>query len=152
MAISRPRYQKKRKRRQTNKTGSKSKFLRGFYIPKNPEKYRQPADTTMNSQQYPEFRSSWEKKFYTYCDLNDEIDWWTTEPLAIQYISPKDGRQHRYFPDLLISKNNKKYLIEIKPASQCQDPINIAKWTEAERFCDLHNLEFIVLTEKELGI
>ena len=150
--LSRSRYYKKKKRAQTNKTGSKSRYETGLYIPINEEKYRQPMDKYMNSQQYPEYRSSWEKKFYKYCDLNEDIEYWTAEPFSIQYISPKDGQMHRYFPDVLIKKNNKKYLIEIKPSYQTKDPVNIAKWDAAKKFCNMYGMEFMVLTEKELGV
>ena len=152
MAISRVRYKKKKQRYQTNRTGSKSRYKRGFYIPINEHKYKQPHDKYMNKCEYPEFRSSWEEKFYKYCDFNEEIEYWTTEPFGIQYISPKDGRIHRYYPDLMIKKNNKRYLIEIKPSSQTSDPVNIAKWESARKFCEKYNMEFFVLTEKELGI
>jgi predicted nuclease of restriction endonuclease-like RecB superfamily len=152
MAISRPRYKRKKQRYQTNRTGSKSKFERGLYKPMNEEKYRQPQDKYMNSQIYPEYRSSWEKKFFKYCDMNPEIEYWTAEPFSIPYVSPKDGQVHRYFPDVLIKKNGKKYLIEIKPSYQTSDPVNIAKWESAKQFCEKYGLEFVVLTEKELGV
>ena len=107
-------------------------------------------DKYMNKYQYPEYRSSWEEKFYKYCDLSEEIEYWTAEPFHIQYISPKDGQQHRYFLDVLVKKNNKKYLIEIKPSNQTSDPVNIAKWEAAEGYCKKIGAVFVVVTEKEL--
>ena len=148
--ISRVRYHK-RKQRYQKKSGSR-RYDQGFYKPLNEEKYRQPHNKYMNKSIYPEYRSSWEKKFMKYCDSNPEVEYWTCEPIAINYISPKDGRQHRYFPDFLIKKNGKQYLIEIKPYSQTSDPINIAKWESAKKFCEKYHMEFLVLTEKELGV
>jgi hypothetical protein len=151
--ISRPRYNKKRKRYQTNKTGNKTKFTQGYYKPVNEEKYKQPMDKTMNSSIYPEYRSSWELKFYKFLDSSDLVEYWTTEPFPIPYISPKDGQIHRYFPDVLLKlTNGKKLLIEIKPNNQKSNPINIAKWEAAKEFCKLHNLEFRVFSEDELKI
>jgi len=147
MAVSRPRYNKKRKRRST------SRYKQGYYIPQNPEKYRASLDETMNSGPNPFYRSSWEKKFYIWCDLNDDIEFWGTESIAIPYISPKDGQRHRYFPDVLIKfKNEKKVVIEIKPASQNKDPVNIAKWESAEHYCKQIGAEFVVMNEKHLGV
>jgi len=154
MAISRAgRYQAKRRRYRTNKEGGRSRYERGFYKPINEDKYKKPLNTYMNKQEFPEYRSSWEKKFMKWCDLNSEIEYWTAEPFAIEYISPKDNKKHRYFPDFLIKfKDGKKRLIEIKPQSQWNDPINVAKWESARKFCKFHNLEFVVLGQKELGV
>jgi len=145
------RYTKKRNRAQTNATGSKSRFKRGFYSPINESKYIQPLDKTMNKGELPEYRSSWELEFYKYCDINDEILSWTTEPFPIKYIKPTDGQVHRYFPDVLVKfSDGKNFLIEIKPFNQTQDPINISKWEAATAFCENKDLTFIVMTENEL--
>jgi len=154
MAISRAkRFQKKIKRKETNSTGGRGKFKRGFYNPINEGKYKLPQNNYMNSQPLPEYRSSWELKMYKWMDMNTEVEYWSTEPFAIEYISPKDGQKHRYFPDVLMKlKDGRKYLIEIKPNSQWDDPINVAKWEQAEKFCKLHNLIWQVMGEKELGI
>ena len=73
MAISRSRYHAKKKRR------GGSKFKQGYYIPKNPEKYQQPLDQTMNSGPYPFMRSSWEKRFAVWCDESDKVEYWGCE-------------------------------------------------------------------------
>jgi len=154
MAISRgARYSKKRRRAKTNATGSRSKFKRGYYKPLNENKYQQPLDKTMNSQQYPEYRSSWELKLMKWCDSNADVEYWTTEPFAVPYVKPTDNQIHRYFPDFLIKfKDGTKWLIEIKPQNQWDDPINIAKWNSAKEFCLKNGLIFRVMGEKELGI
>ena len=45
------------------------------------------------------------------------------------------------------SKPTKKYLREVATYG-----INMAKWEAAKEYCADHNWEFVVLTEKELGI
>ena len=63
-----------------------------------------------------------------------------------------------------------RYVIEVKPAKQCIPPVkgrkqkktfirevteyakNQAKWKAARSFCELRQLTFKVVTEKELGI
>ena len=97
--------------------------------------------------------------------------------MTVQYISPKDNRWHRYYPDMVIQKLGKDgtvktVMIEIKPASQCVPPkkgktkkaekrylnevmtygVNQAKWNAAKRVCEENNWEWKVLTEKELGV
>jgi hypothetical protein len=45
------------------------------------------------------------------------------------------------------SKPTKKYLREVATYG-----INMAKWNAAKEYCDNRNWQFVVLTEKELGI
>lgn len=109
-----------------------------------------------------------------WCDLNSSVIHWGSELLTIPYVSPVDGNFHRYFPDFIIEvKDNdnkvRKIVIEIKPKSQTAPPkrrrnfrtyleesktfaINKAKWEAAEKWAKLNNLEFMILTEIELGI
>ena len=91
MAIPRPRYTKKKKRRQ------QTKFKQGLFTNIS-EKYVQPKNKYMNQQPFPEYRSSWELQFMRYCETSDLVQKWSTESISIPYISPKDGQQHRYFP------------------------------------------------------
>ncbi len=118
-------------------------------------------------------RSSWELKFYNWCDMNTSIVNWSSEEIAIPYSSPKDNPKdkiiHRYFVDAMIKvkdkdNNVKIYLIEIKPYKQTIPPkkrninevltygINSAKWQAARMFCEKKGWEFKIFTEKELGI
>ena len=120
-------------------------------------------------------RSSWERKFCQWCDMNNSIVSWASEEFSIPYVSPKDNRVHKYYPDYLIKvkeKNDmiKTYVVEVKPYKQTRPPktpkrktksyltecvtyaVNQAKWKAAKEFCEDHRIEFKVVTEKELGI
>jgi hypothetical protein len=144
------------------------KFLQGKYTPKFPEKYKgNPYEIY--------YRSSWERKFCTYCDLNENVLEWQSEEKCIPYRSPVDGKIHRYFPDFLIKVKDvngsiKKYVIEIKPKKQTVPPPkpkrqtkkyiqevyeyarNQSKWEAARDWCMDRGYEFKVITEKELNI
>ena len=121
------------------------------------------------------YRSLWERKFMVYCDINDAILEWGSEEYIIPYLSPWDGRMHRYFPDFYIkvqqaNGTTKKFIIEVKPKKQCKPPkpqtkktkkyisevanwgINSSKWKAAEEYCADRSWDFLILTEKELGI
>jgi|TARA_B110000977_G_scaffold58707_1_gene79806 hypothetical protein len=142
---------------------------RGKYTPKNPAKYRgDPSNIT--------YRSLWERKFMLYCDDSKSIMEWGSEEVIIPYISPLDGRVHRYFPDFYIKVKQhndkiKKYIIEVKPKKQCSPPdpkpskrtkrwfsevktwgVNEAKWRSANSWCLDKGMEFKILTEDDLGI
>ena len=144
---------------------------KGRFVPRFPEKYK--GDPTKIV-----YRSSWELRFMNYLDTNSNIVQWASEELAIPYKSPIDGKWHRYFPDFLVRMRNRKgnivvKMIEIKPRSQSVPPtpkgkgtkptkkylqevatfgINSAKWHAAKEYCLDRDWEFVVLTEKELGI
>ena len=121
------------------------------------------------------YRSLWELKFMKWCDNNPAVLEWGSEEVVIPYLSPVDGRMHRYFVDFFVKIRDangaiKRYLIEIKPKKFTEPPrrpakqtpryiqevssyvINQAKWERARAFCEERNWRFLVLTEKELGI
>ena len=142
---------------------------KGRYTPKNPQKYKGNPRGII-------YRSSWERKMMVYCDTNKAILEWGSEEIIIPYLSPWDGRIHRYFPDFYIKVKQhggslKKFIIEVKPKKQCKPPlkspkrktkqwykevkawsINSAKWKYATEWCDNNDMEFKVLTEDHLGI
>ena len=145
--MKRPRFYNKKRRYQRKK----GRFKQGFFKPINEEKYIKPFDKTMNKIQYPEYRSSWELAFYKYLDNSKEVEYWSTEYLAIHYLSPKDNQYHRYYPDIFLkTKTGDKYIIEIKPHNQVNNPINKSKFKAAEAYASTHGFIFKVFTEKEL--
>jgi hypothetical protein len=152
MAISRPRYNQKKKRR-TNKFKTGSRYKQGYYYPKHPEKFKASLDETMNSAPVPFYRSSWELKFYRWCDENDDIEYWGTESIAIKYYDPQKKKMRRYYPDVFLKfKDNRMFIIEIKPAAQNNNPTNIAKWEAARIYAEKVGATFLVMNEKDLGV
>lgn len=135
----------------------------GRYKPSFPHKYRGDSSNVI-------YRSSWEYKFMKWCDITTSVEEWGSEEIIIPYISPVDGRRHRYFPDFYVKISNKKYLVEVKPFKQTKEPqtqkrhtkryinevvtyaVNQAKWRAAEEFCKDHNWKFMLITEKELKV
>jgi len=135
----------------------------GRFIPRNPKKYRGDPTNII-------YRSSYELKFMNWCDMNEDLQEWGSEEIAIPYRSPLDNKIHRYFPDFYIKVGKKKYLIEIKPERFTKEPtipkrrkkrfinevkqwgVNLAKWESAKEFCIDQGWEFKIITEKELGI
>ena len=142
--------------------------------------YKQGVYTPVNSSKYagcklPEYRSSWELKFFQWCDKNSKVLEWSSESVVIPYRSPVDSRLHRYYVDNAIAivegKDIKKYLVEIKPYRQTIPPVksnrkknstilyehttyavNCAKWEAAKTYAKKRNMEFIILTENELNV
>ena len=85
----------------------------GTYKPVNPKKYRGNPNQVI-------YRSLWERKLMVYCDHNEAVLEWGSEEVIIPYLSPWDGRLHRYFPDFYMKVRQsdetiKKFIIEVKP-------------------------------------
>lgn len=151
----------------------------GWYVVINPEKVIKPVDNYMKSYIIEEnmiklnYKSSLELKCLRYCDMNMHIKCFGLEPFCIPYLSPKDGKIHRYFIDFFIEfSNGQKFLVEVKSSGETREPkipgkktekailnyqkalqtyaVNKSKWSSATQFCKEKGLTFIILTEKEL--
>lgn len=142
-------------------------FYQGKYSLNHPEKYKGNSSNIV-------FRSSWEYKAFVFCDNTPSIAYWNSEETIIPYVSPMDGRVHRYFMDLKVwirmpDGTFKITLIEIKPYAETMEPlkkqgkkketllreyatwnVNEAKWAAARALCAKQGWNFVIWTEKEL--
>ena len=137
---------------------------KGKYRPTKREKYRGDVNNII-------YRSLWERSFMKYCDDNPDIIEWGSEEIVIPYISPIDGKKHRYFPDFYLkTSNGDKFLVEIKPKRQTKPPKvpkrktrrfiyethewgrNQAKWEAANKLCKRNGWKFLILTEDHLNL
>lgn len=152
---------------------SKTKFRQGEFIPKYPEKWVFSSKSITNGK-FIRYMSSWELKVMNFLDNHPGILKISSEPFAIKYTSPKDNKEHRYYPDFIVKTESKTFLVEVKPFSQTQKPkqpkrltektkkrflddyltysINVAKWNAAEALCKEKGMEFLILTENEIKI
>ena len=141
--------------------------IKSVFKPSHPKKYKGDPTNII-------CRSSWERRFCNWCDLNESILEWGSEEFWIPYRAP-DGKVRRYFPDFIIKvkENNgdvKTYVIEVKPKKQTRPPkkkknvtksylyecktyaVNQAKWKAANEWCEDRRIEFKIITERELGL
>ena len=160
-----------------SKWDRKGKPKQGYYIPTYPKKYLMAENQQKNGLIV--YRSSWERLFMYWCDHNESVIKWSSEPFAIPYTKPTDFKPHRYYIDFYFectdsNGNSKKYIVEVKPLAETMPPkppkritdksarnhekrietynVNQAKWESARAFARINNLEFIIITEEELGI
>ena len=140
----------------------------GKFSPKNTNKYLGDPTNIW-------YRSLWERRVMVHLDENPNVIEWSNEEIVIPYLSPVDGRWHRYFPDFFAkikSKNGnvESMILEVKPFKQAQPPqkknrvtrqyinevatwgINESKWNAALEYCKDRKWHFKVITEKDLGI
>ena len=140
---------------------------KGFFRPKNPKKYKGDPDNII-------YRSGWEAKFMSYLDGHPDVLEWSSEEIVVPYLSPLDGRMHRYFPDFKVKRKDirgkvETFVIEIKPKKQTAPPtkqtkltkryimevktwgINSSKWDAANKFCKERGWKFLIMTEDDLN-
>jgi hypothetical protein len=143
-------------------------YKQGLFHPLNNEKYKGTLPIV--------FRSNWEFKLMQWLDKCQSCVSWGSESTVINYISPIDNKNHRYFLDFTaVFKDKqgalKKYIIEVKPYKQTLKPVqtpnkkqttymtevtaymkNCAKWKAAKRYADSKGYKFIIITEQQLFI
>ncbi len=141
-------------------------FVQGIYTPINLNKYY--------GKKLPRFLSSWELKFFSWCDTSEKVLKWCSEQIIIPYTCPLDKTTiRRYYVDVLIKLQTKtgikNYLVEIKPERETKPPKpskrkkqttvlyenlmwqkNQAKWKAAKEWADKNSCQFIIVTEKTL--
>lgn len=147
---------------------------KGRYKVRNPSKYKGDPSRVV-------YRSLWERKAFAYLDQHPDVIYWSSEEVVVPYISPKDNKIHRYFPDIVVEfkvgDKRVTQMIEIKPSSQTRPPdakrrnatptgrvstrflrematyaINDAKWDAARKYCAQKGWQFRIWDEKSLGI
>lgn len=145
-------------------------YKQGLFRPSNPSKYVGDVNNIV-------YRSSWEFRFFQWCDVNPAVVSWQSEETVIPYICETDNKMHRYFVDVKLRIRDAKgnigtFLVEIKPYAQTIPPKhsgkktrlyeqrymqevetfvkNQSKWKAARAYAEQRGMKFLVLTEKEL--
>jgi hypothetical protein len=141
------------------------RFHQGYYKPKNKEKFIGEVAI---------FRSGLERKFFSFCDNNPNVVRWGSECVQILYFDSVQKKNRTYHVDNYVEikegNTTKKYLVEIKPLKQTQEPKggkgkknahllyetiqyknNCDKWFFAKDFAKKKGMEFIIITEKDLN-
>lgn len=137
----------------------------GIFTPFHGDKYRGTTPII--------YRSGLELKMMRWCDENENVIQWGSESVVIPYMSPKDGRIHKYFIDFVLKLKTqagiKNYIVEVKPYKQTELPntrhrknkdillfeqlrfaVDQAKWQSARDWASRHGFNFMIITEKDL--
>ena len=108
-----------------------------------------------------------------WADRNDNVLSWGSESVVIPYLSPKDGKSHKYFVDFILKlstpNGEKKFIVEVKPEKQIHPPdtkyrkkkgtvlyeqltyaVNLSKWDAARQWANRNGYEFTIITDKDL--
>lgn len=141
-----------------------AKYLQGRFSPKNPQKYQGDPSNIW-------YRSSYELCVMIRCDSDPKIIEWSSEETVIPYVSPIDGKVHRYFVDMKVKNSDGQImLIEVKPKRFLTPPKkpkritkkyitevaewgkNQAKFSAATEYANKMGWVFKVITESDIGI
>jgi len=151
------------------------KTKQGIYTPVNPEKWVITEAFDM-SEPGIKYRSGWERTFFTFMDMNDNIVKCNSEGMVIPYLNPLRNKMSKYYMDAMFeTKGGKVWLVEIKPKAETIPPkkprknaknpekakqnykkaietyaVNKAKWEATEKFCLEKGFIFKIITEDEL--
>jgi hypothetical protein len=142
----------------------------GYYVPVNPQKYVGDSSKII-------YRSGWEKKFATFCDLNEKVLAWSSETIQVPYVNPVENSVKTYNLDfyLKIRKDDGtlvEYIAEVKPAKKLVKPelsgkinekrmnahveqtkeylVNMYKFDAAKKWAEDRGWQFIIITENFL--
>jgi len=154
------------------------------YRPNKPDKYYSGEYHPINTEKYVGdhndiiYRSKWEYNFCFYCDNEDKILKWESEPekhtIPYTVIEKNNYVNRRYIPDFWIQVENngelEELIIEIKPYKDTIEPkepkkksikslenyeyslkmylSNLNKWEQAEKYCKKRSMKFFILTER----
>jgi len=126
----------------------------------NEEKYKGKTDEIF-------FRSGLENRWMRFLDNCPLIEKWSSETVVVPYINEVDGKPHRYFTDNWIKlRDGREFLIELKPKKYTKPPRknskrylseslefvrNQSKWNYADKYAKKNNMEFKVITDKEVS-
>lgn len=137
-----------------------NKFHQGKYLVRNPDKYKGDVNAVY-------FRSGLERRYMMFLESCPLIVQWSSETVVVPYIFDIDKVTHRYFVDFWVKlQNGTEQLHELKPDRFCHPPRknskrylieavefvkNQNKWKFAEKFAKKNNMEFVVLTDKQIG-
>lgn len=153
--------------------GPNGKYKQGYFQAKNPHKYVGDPGQII-------YRSSWEHRFMTWCDIHPSIVKWGSEPVGIPYQNPVSGNVNNYYVDFYMvtekaDGTKQGYLVEVKPEKQKYPPdqkklmenrtakrlmrynqelktylVNQAKWKAAQHFAQTRGMLFKIADENFL--
>ncbi len=152
--------------------GFKKGIKSGIYKPINEDKWIITKTFDMKTPDI-KYRSSWERHFCIFADMNRNIIKVNSEGMKVKYLNPITNKVSNYYLDFMMeTKDGKIWLIEIKPRAQRFPPkqpknnseksinnykkaietyaVNCAKWEATEILCKEQGWSFIIIDETHL--
>lgn len=96
------------------------------------------------------WESKLERDFIYLLEFDPDVLSYREQPIRIIYFL--DGKRHRYTPDFLVVRVNKKQIIEVKPISKVFKGNNRRRFRAISRICSAMGYEFKIATEREIRV
>src|ERR1039458_5940481 len=97
-----------------------------------------------------EWESENELNAFRLLDCDPDVTCFHEQPCEIIYVL--DGRSRSHYPDLLVEKNGRKELWEVKPESQAQEPDVVTRTTLLLQGLPLWGYAYRVVLAKDLAM
>ena len=129
----------------------KSKKNNGIYFNKN-DMYKSGMYKSVKNRSYMKYRSAYEYAFFEQLESNPNVIKYLSEPIEIRYVDV-DLKKRTYIPDVLVLyKDGRMELCEVKPTIMLRDPKVQLKAKAAIRKIKStgKNMSFRFVTENDL--
>ena len=129
----------------------KSKKNNGIYFNKN-DMYKSGMYKSVKNRSYMKYRSAYEYAFFEQLESDPNVIKYLSEPIEIRYVDV-DLKKRTYIPDVLVLyKDGRMELCEVKPTIMLRDPNVQLKAKAAIRKIKStgKNMSFRFVTENDL--
>ena len=129
----------------------KSKKNNGIYFNKN-DMYKSGMYKSVKNRSYMKYRSAYEYAFFEQLEFDPNVIKYLSEPIEIRYVDV-DLKKRTYIPDILVLyKDGRMELCEVKPTVMLRDPNVQLKAKAAIRKIKStgKNMSFRFVTENDL--
>lgn len=129
----------------------KSKKNNGIYFNKN-DMYKSGMYKSVKNRSYMKYRSAYEYAFFEQLEYDPNVIKYLSEPIEIRYVDV-DLKKRTYIPDVLVLyKDGRMELCEVKPTIMLRDPNVQLKAKAAIRKIKStgKNMSFRFVTENDL--
>lgn len=99
------------------------------------------------------WESQIERDYLYLVDFDSDVVSCQEQPLVVRYYDERDGKMHRYTPDfLLIRRNNKKQIIEVKDEKAARSDEYQQVFKRVSPILHREGYEFILVTDRMVRV
>ena len=95
------------------------------------------------------WESTLERDFIKLLDFDPTVIYFEFQPVRIDFAYK--GKKRKYYPDLLVRKNDyKDYIFEVKAFEKSKNEQNVLKFQVGQKYCSENNMKYVVVTEEDI--
>jgi hypothetical protein len=96
------------------------------------------------------YESLLERDYFYLLEIDPDVISYQEQPGLIHYLL--DGERHRYTPDLLVWRRDKKQIVEVKPKKRAEEEKFVRLFRIAGETCRKEGYEFVVATDEMIRL